>query len=704
MLTKEKKYDFRKRMLEVHKPGIRNHALTPAENEYVLKNGCTILLPERDDIVVSTAAKDFREYLDVSMGIAAILRTDADAADCDICIYFAEDAGIDLEDVKAYMGYRIEIGDRINIYGHDARGIAQALYRLEELMSLRRAPFLKKETIKNKAMFSPRMVHSGYRLDEFPDEHLASIAHAGMDAILVFVKDVDVTPYGFLDFNELIRRAEKYGLDCYVYSYLDCEKHPDDEGAEEYFDQLYGKIFKACPKFKGIILVGESCEFPSKDPRTSGLPKHLTEDHDPIRNVPRKPSPGYFPCSDYPQWLNAVKTAIRRYTPDADIVFWSYNWGSQPEEDRVRLIENLPTDISLLVTFEMYHRYSLGNSTGYVGDYSIAQTGPGDYFVSEAKAAHKRGIRLYTMANTGGLTWDIGTIPYWPVPYQWIRRYKEIIKARDNWGLCGIMESHHYGIWPSFISQLTKAAYSDYTGCIEDRLRDIIRINFSDDDRTVDTILRALDKWSEAITYHPTTNEDQAGSLRIGTAYPLCMPQSVHKQPAPAHTTVPGGWYYPLYQTIDRGRCSIFSRRIHDELRRAKIAKSLFEEGVTILETIADPCEELERLINMGKYICCCEQTMIHVKEWYIRRTRLMVETEPEKLMQLVQELEAIAAAEIENIHASVPMLEVDSRLGWEPSMEYVGSPDRLEWKEKLITYVLSGEISWYKKAISYDL
>ena len=56
--------------------------------------------------------------------------------------------------------------------------------------------------------------------------------------------------------------------------------------------------------------------------------------------------------------------------PDADIVFWTYNWGRQPEKERVRLIENLPTDITLLaatidkcekVYFEDDMKYFWGN-------------------------------------------------------------------------------------------------------------------------------------------------------------------------------------------------------------------------------------------------------------------------------------------------------------------------------------------------------
>ena len=83
-------------------------------------------------------------------------------------------------------------------------------------------------------MYSPRMIHSGYGIDWFPNEHLAAIAHAGMDAILVFVKDVNITTTGFIDMNELIHRASKYGIDVYAYSYMKSLRHPDDPDAGAY--------------------------------------------------------------------------------------------------------------------------------------------------------------------------------------------------------------------------------------------------------------------------------------------------------------------------------------------------------------------------------------------------------------------------------------------------------------------------------------
>ena len=85
-------------------------------------------------------------------------------------------------------------------------GVAQALYSLEDVMSMRKAPYIEYGTVKRKPLYSPQMVHSGYGIDNYPNEHLAQIAHDGRDAILLFVKGVDMTTCGYCDFNELVYR------------------------------------------------------------------------------------------------------------------------------------------------------------------------------------------------------------------------------------------------------------------------------------------------------------------------------------------------------------------------------------------------------------------------------------------------------------------------------------------------------------------
>ena len=49
----------------------------------------------------------------------------------------------------------------------------------------------------------------------------------------------------------------------------------------------------------------------------------------------------------------------------------------------------------------------------------------------------------------------------------------------------------------------------------------------------------------------------------------------------------------------------------------------------------------------------------------------------------------------------SVLALEVDSRLGWEPSMEYMCDKERLEWKMREVDYVINYEIKNYRRSLT---
>ena len=680
-MKKEMNYEFRKKLLEVHREGIRDYSLIEDQSELSINDGCTIFIPEDADRVILTAVKDFQDYLFTSMGISAMIKKGT-VQGCGNFITISTGA--------SQTGYCIEITEGINIYAFGSRNAAQALYYLEDLMNLRKAPFLKKGSINREPLFSPRMVHSGYGLDNYPDAHLSAIAHAGMDAILVFVKGIDTTPYGYLDFNELIYRAGKYGIDVYAYSYLISEKHPDDADSKEYYHNLYGKLFEKCPKLKGLVLVGESVEFPSRDKRTTGR-RHDVSPHD---NIPEgKPNPGWWPCYDYPKWLNLVKNTVRSVKPDADIVFWTYNWGWAPEEDRLCLINSIPTDVSLLVTYEMFEKYKVSDITEMCTDYTLAIPGPGKYFISEAEAAKKRGIKLYAMSNTAGLTWDIGVIPYEPMPYQWIKRFEGLKQAKEKWGLCGLMESHHYGFYPSFISELAKSVFYTNSDSSEECLNSILRKYYTEN------AIPALKLWSEAITYYTICDEDQYGPFRIGTAYPLCLNKAL-KPPDNPHAHYGSRIYEAMYKNFDSGRSTLFSIRVQKEIEMLCEMAKLMQKGTEILKNIHNPSDELISLINLGEFIFHCVHTTINTKKWYQLRLKLFSETDRKKLGMIADEMESLALSEIKNAEESIPQVEYDSRLGWEPSMEYMADAEHIRWKIKQVRYVIASELSIYKQKI----
>ena len=690
---KEQAYDFRKRLLQVHEPKIKDFEKQAAADDFILRDGLVVEVSENADEVIDTAAQDFIDFLSVSMGISATL-SKGDSGEGAVCISLAGEQGIDLEEAAAYKGFLIEVEDSVKVYGYDARGAAQALYCLEDLMSFAHAPYLKKGELRKRPVFSPQMVHSGYGLDEYPDEYLAKIAHEGRDAILVFTKDVNQTPSGYLDFNGLIRRAAKYGLDVYAYSYLESNMSPESPEAEAYYENNYGRLFRECPGLKGVTLVGESVEFPSRDPHVAKGRYFETS----VDGIPSgKRSSGWYPCEDYPVWLNLLKRVIRKYNSEADIVFWTYNWGFQPEEARIKLIESLPTDISLQATFEMFEPRTYGECTGHCADYTLSFAGPGAYFKSEAEAAKKRGIRLYSMTNTGGLTWDFGVIPYEPMPRQWMERYEAMRRANRAWGLCGIMETHHYGFYPSFISKLSKWSFFEPYEDMEELLQKILVGEYGEEN--LDAVSRALDLWSESVRFYTPSNADQYGAFRVGPSYPFCLTATI---PIPSSPEAMFGNRIccPTYPNSADARDSLTSIRIHEEMKSQENMLKLIHEGNLILEGAAIKNEKLLHLLNLGKFIENTVKTGIHAKQWQVLKNRLYVSDSKMDAKLILDEMEQLLNAEIAVAEATIPLVEADSRLGWEPSMLYMTDKWHLEWKIRQVNYVLNVEIAEYRKSL----
>ena len=686
MLKKEVNYEFRKRMLEVHKKDVRDFLLTVREDEFEIKDMTVISIPKDAQEVAVVAAQDFCDFLLKSMSVSAMVKKGTSGAENKIELFLAEDKGIDLGEYKGYRGYRIDTDENgIKVYANDYRGMAQALYYLEFMMELRKAPFIKKGSVSRKPRFSPQMVHSGYGCDDYPDEHLNAIAHEGRDAILVFVKGVNLTTFGYLDFNALIYRAKRYGIDVYAYSYLKSEVYPESEAAPAFYDSTYGELFKNCPEFKGVVLVGESVCFPSntpKKPASDGIPS-IEE------------SSFYKPCPEYATLVRIIRDCCRKHNPDADIVFWTYNFNASPKEERVALINSLPTDITLQTTFTKSGRYKLRGNVIGVADYSLVSEDPAESVVEEMKAAAERGIRLYVMANTAGLTWDFGTLPYEPFPYQWMRLYKNLFYAYENYGLCGLMESHHFGIYPSFISKLSKMCFELSTDSMQETLGMVLSAFFGEENIAYTDA--ALQQWSQAIRYITPTGEDQYGAFRVGPSYPFNF-ERIIKLPSAPYAHFGNSILVCEYCADIQARSTVISKRIWGEIESLTEAKAYVDRGIKILEEVENPGEELERLINMGHFMSNYILTGINAKKWHTLIVKFDSETDEEKVSAILDEMEELLILERQNAVDTIQYVEKDSRLGWEPSMEYMTDKWHLEWKINHTDFVIKKEIATYRE------
>lgn len=709
----ENKYKFRNTLDQVHKPGRRDYAVKRRKDEIEVENGWQIRTCFKASETIINAAKDLADYFITSMDLSVGLK-DTENISAELgrkkTIIIATAKELKGKRVpKAPGSYLIECTDEsILICAGDDRGAAQGCYYIEDIMNLREAPFFPKGTFRREPVFSPRMTHSGWGIDQFPDSHLKAIAHAGINSILLFTKGVDQTTMGYLDFNDLIERAGSYGLDVYLYSYLKSLKHPRDKGALEFYENTYGKLFKECPDAKGVILVGESCEFPSHDTKnTTG--KFYDEPTDGLRQL--KPSPGWWPCYDYPQWLNMLKRVIRKYKKDADIVFWTYNWGYAPEKDRIKLINSLPEDITLLVTYELPEQRERDGLMFPCMDYTISFPGPGKCFISEAKAAKKRKLKLYTMSNTGGMTWDFGVVPYIPVPYQWMKRNHNLLAAGKKWRLSGLMDSHHYGLYPSEISELSKWSFWHPSPSPETILKQIAVRDYGR--QAAPLILKAWKSWSDGINDYIPSAEDQYGPCRVGPSYPFIFHPDITRTFQPQEITMPAAPHAhfgsriikTFYHPFENARQSPGAMRYPVEIKCFSRMLSKWRQGIMFLEkaakfTPASKKMNHENLLVLGKFIAHTLITTINIKNWWLLNQQLLVESSEPRALKLLDALEKIARDEIKNARAAIPLVESYSRLGWEPSMEYMTDREHLEWKIKQVRTVLDYEIPVYRKII----
>ena len=716
----EQPYEFREFLDRIHLSDRRNDDVKSVQkDETLVDTSWVIRVPEDATDGLLRAASDMQDYFFVSMKISLPLVKSHEAGKKEIFLTEMAKKGDTPSEVcndsRAYF-YTCN-AESIIVEGDSWIGTAQGVYYIEDLMNLRQIPALTRSgQIRRAPFFAPRMTHSGYGLDQFPDNHLAGIAHAGFDSIIVMLTAPDKTRQGAVDVNTLIRRAAKFGLGVYIYSYLSGYKHPDDTDADGFFDGSYGALFKHSPGAKGIILVSEACEFPTKDPRAAS---HLTTPGgaNPYTQgiCGDKPGSGWWPCSDYPQWVDAVKKAVRKYNPTADIIFWTYGFGRAPAEPQKDMIRTLSRDVSLLVTFEMYEQRKFPRHMVMQPDYSITFPGPSRMFTCEAEAAKEIGLTLYSMTNTGGRTWDAGIVPYIPVPQQWMRRYDKMHEARKKYGLSGLMDSHHFGWYPSVISECSKWSFWAPEVDMKEILGRIAARDFGEEGGPL--AVEAWDLWSESMNHYAPSFGDQCATMRVGAAYPFVFLPYLYpfteqdmKYPSTPQSVCGSSLMHPAYfpEMVFGGTAC--GRMMHEDIRALEtIVLPAWDKGVELMKLAVEKAPECrketaEKILGVGMFYRAMLRSTLHNKKWFILNRRIEIEPDFTVANAIMDDMLDIVAKELANVKEVIPVAENDSILGWEPRMDYQGGAWHLHWKVRQLENLRDNTLSVYRQTLSEDV
>ena len=130
-----------------------------------------------------------------------------------------------------------------------------------------------------------------------------------------------------------------------------------------------------------------------------------------------------------------------------------------------------------------------------------------------------------------------------------------------------------------------------------------------------------------------------------------------------------------------------------------------WQKGVEMMEKAVALTPEnkkinASKLLGIGKFVANSVITIIHLKEWFLLNEKLIIESSKIKALAILDKIEAIANAEIKNAQNTIPLVEADSRLGWEPTMEYMTDKEHLEWKIRQVQSTIEYDIAKYRKII----
>ncbi len=687
----EHNYDFRARHWQVHLPARRNPARAAQPTEILLDEGWKLGFPADAGTVIVNAMNDFQDYLFVSMGLSLPLTHTRGPRVLWMEASAARKRGFDLDVDEAAV--------TVSTAEEDA---FKAVVHLEDMMNLEGAPVLAKGHFDRTPLYDYIGIHSGCGIDDYNDSELLAAVHAGYDAINIMVKEFDVTAAGPANINDIIERAARFGIKSVLFNYMECYHHPDEANVQQYFDAIYGELFRRYPKAVAIGLCGESLDFPSKDPHTSGKPydKSVTD------GIPdTRPSPGWFPCSDYPAYLECIRKAVHAVKPEADICWSTYNWGYEPLELRRKFLESMPKGLSLSVTYEIFSKRELEGLQTPVMDYTISAQEPGYYFTSECAEAHRLGIPISANCNIAGIAWDFGVVPYVPVPYRWLVRCRRLRQAHDDWGVRNLYATHHYGFWNCVAADLVKwTSWQGFEPDYDELLRKIAVRDYGEANAAA--VLRAWRLWGEAMDHYTASNEDQYGPWRVGASYPFIFQPNITRTMSPKEIQFPTaphahfGYHIikTLYTPYENENQTPGFLRYPAELRALRRMLALWQEGLDAVQGLKGTPEG-DRLEALGHFIRNSIRTTIHIKQWWQLNMKMQTCATREAALAVLDEIEALAKVEIDNARDTIPAVETDSRLGWEPSMEYVTDRWHLEWKIRQVESALR-EIAIYRNCL----
>jgi len=737
VLPEQELYDYH-RFLEsgpIHEFSRDPQARPTADETAVEPTGWKLVIHQNSGPVLKNAAEDFRQYLQESMQVQVELQqvdslqswTQQERV---IVAGTARELPDHGQGLRGEKDYRLQVSPhRIIVCGFDDRGTMFGLFNIEQRMNLREGPFLPNDLdVVRHSRYQTRMVLSWMGWMEWPDRYLARLVHDGIDSIyasvyanpngapgpslrasdlysLILYRNKEQEPERV---HDLIKRASRFGIKVYtpiIYRYTG---EPDNVRG---LRQLVRDIVTEFPEIKGYILLTEGFYY-----QDWGHRENLEEW-----------------TQKWTEGVRVVTEECHRLNPELEILAWEYNIDFRPQQAPLkrRVVRNLPRESIPMLTWENGKSFEIDGLRGYLRDYSINQVGPAEVTEAQIEEARSRGMKVYSKVDTFA-SWQFGTIPYLPVPYQWYRRYQ----ALDTSGVDGTHETWSNGYKPNIIAELRSWYCWSEAPPLEELLRSIARRQFGKGNEEL--VLKAWKEFSDAIQLVPDTGPSMGTNNAV--ANPLFFQEAVPRTMMLEHSwrdpikwqgyigaTINPYWPYTVRRMVfypdftnQVNRAEQYATnvsgigRIEDAdqldpdrvlkvfLKYLRLAADGFEKGLQSYRRAALQSPE-DRRVRAFREVLLVEQMQRMLRsnaailEFEDLRFELVHTKERSRRLQILKRLEELLRDEIQRTEASLDAALRDSRLGFEFEQDYVYTPYVLREKLEVLQETLDRRLPAYR-------
>lgn len=307
--------------------------------------------------------------------------------------------------------------------------------------------------------------------------------------------------------NWLIEGAKKHGLGVYLYlneprgmpaSFF--KKYPGIKGApgrpgdglfsmctstkmvQDYLVEATATLFKNAPGLAGIILITAS-ENPTN---CYSLTRHP--------NCPcclRETGP-----ETIAQVIKLMNEGAHSVAPDARVIAWDWSWEIVENEPQEKIINGLPSDVTLMVDFERGTVIERDGVKSTVEEYSLSVVGPSPRAAAHIRLGKARGMDVMAKIQVGN-TWELGLLPYIPVEQLVTRKFE----AMHNAGITGAMESWTLGGYPSENWDVAELFYRNHAGDTNKALEEVAASLYGG--KAAKHVVRAWQSFSDAFYQYP---------------------------------------------------------------------------------------------------------------------------------------------------------------------------------------------------------